>query len=390
MIERLAVVLALSGTGLVGCIGPGDENVDEQTFAHTPHYRTGEEGQGILLKGDVVGLDGVLFTNVSIGGKAITNVHLEKGELVGTKVTLRWPLGTLSEVVRGLGFKNARMQAVRGATTYSLRIDNVTANPIHPVTAASYDPTGGSFFYRVSYISQYGVPPDSYDQWSPLCDPDVLGKKQDPEHEHYSYDAIASAGVWNAKGNLSSSTTRFTFGCMSGAIGKCGGFGYLPWKSGAAGKPMSHMIQACTRMVRADYCGDGHSNTYTGTAINGFDTLPVHYMTDDNDYPTPSTMSFEAAWRPEGAVCLSRARWLNLPPPEGMCGDDTLGPFTWVDHDPGAFERVQNFCDTPAEALAAGQPWLTQGPPLFLNESYIQRFPSTPIILQPPIGTIAR
>jgi ADYC domain len=45
----------------------------------------------------------------------------------------------------------------------------------------------------------------------------------------------------------------FEFVCTAGARGKCVRFGYLPWASAA----MRDIYNACVRMVRADYCGEG-------------------------------------------------------------------------------------------------------------------------------------
>jgi ADYC domain-containing protein len=44
-------------------------------------------------------------------------------------------------------------------------------------------------------------------------------------------------------------------------------FGYKPWRE-AAGKPRWDYHQACVRMVRADYAGDGIGHTRDGTLID--------------------------------------------------------------------------------------------------------------------------
>jgi hypothetical protein len=76
--------------------------------------------------------------------------------------------------------------------------------------------------------------------------------------------------------------------------------------------------EACVRMLRADYCGDGRSWTRDGTLID---------IWDDDGIQKPDTLadptfSFEAGWGPEGAVCVARTRIpekLTLPEISTMC-----------------------------------------------------------------------
>jgi hypothetical protein len=55
-------------------------------------------------------------------------------------------------------------------------------------------------------------------------------------------------------------------------------------------------------MVRADYCGDGHSFTRDGTLIDLYDRLGIQ-----KDEPGPG-MRFEAGWGKDGATCVARVR----------------------------------------------------------------------------------
>ena len=57
-------------------------------------------------------------------------------------------------------------------------------------------------------------------------------------------------------------------------MGKCILWGYQPWStkneckgSKCRTQALDPWLQACTRMVRADYCGDGRSYTFDGTPI---------------------------------------------------------------------------------------------------------------------------
>ncbi|PCC70575.1 hypothetical protein SAMN02745121_05540 [Nannocystis exedens] len=98
-----------------------------------------------------------------------------------------------------------------------------------------------------------------------------------------------------------------TFACKDGALAKCVLFGYRPWAT-VNGVSLADYHQACTRMVRADYCGDGQSHTTLGTPIHVLDQLGIQ----NADANTPYVV--EAEWGPNGAVCLnpSNARKPNL------------------------------------------------------------------------------
>ena len=87
--------------------------------------------------------------------------------------------------------------------------------------------------------------------------------------------------------------------CTSGAEGKCILLGYRPWESVGA-TSLRDIHAACIRMIRADYGGDGTSHTRDGTLIAFRDNLGIR------DFPADNDMPFEAAWGPDGAVCVAR------------------------------------------------------------------------------------
>jgi hypothetical protein len=92
--------------------------------------------------------------------------------------------------------------------------------------------------------------------------------------------------------------------CTSGAQGKCVRFGYHPWETASDGRPMREYYNACVRMMRADYCGDGRSWTRDGTLIDMWDDHGIQKLSTETD----RAFSFEAGWKPEGAVCVAHAR----------------------------------------------------------------------------------
>ena len=87
-------------------------------------------------------------------------------------------------------------------------------------------------------------------------------------------------------------------------------------------------------MVRADYCGDGTGHTRDGTPIDIFDTIGIQA-----DEPA-SGMTFEAAWRADGAVCVRHTR---LP--------DVLDTTTLAANCPRLKHAIGKTCDEAAPAL---------------------------------------
>lgn len=90
---------------------------------------------------------------------------------------------------------------------------------------------------------------------------------------------------------------QFELVCTSGARGKCIRFGYRPWEPAER-----DLYAACTRMVRADYCGDAVATTRNGMLIDLYDDRRIEAA--DND----PAQEFEAGWTPHGAVCVRHVR----------------------------------------------------------------------------------
>lgn len=159
---------------------------------------------------------------------------------------------------------------------YTLRVDDVQLDP--------NDPNGDVYLYLLSF--KLG----DAQEWSPAC-ADGYG---DP------VEAIALQNHWDAEtGERVDDPDTFTFACRDGAIGKCVAFGYRPWAT-AGSTSLADYHQACTRMVRADYCGDGVPHTLNGTTIDIADTLNPPIQTFASHWPV------EAEWGPDGAVCMTQ------------------------------------------------------------------------------------
>jgi hypothetical protein len=108
-------------------------------------------------------------------------------------------------------------------------------------------------------------------------------------------------GTWDDRGNHLKSD-HFSITCAHAPMGKCVRWGYKYWKAGPGGKSLWDYYQACYRMTRADYCGDGITHTEDGRAIDLFDNLDLN-----REDPTIK-LQFEAAWGRDGALCVARTR----------------------------------------------------------------------------------
>ena len=95
--------------------------------------------------------------------------------------------------------------------------------------------------------------------------------------------------------------TGFGFTCTGGAEGKCILMGYRPWQS-SPDVPMRDLHAACVHMMRADYGGDDRPTTRDGTQINIYDRFGIQ------EASVAPAMTFEAAWGPDGAVCVAHPR----------------------------------------------------------------------------------
>ena len=111
--------------------------------------------------------------------------------------------------------------------------------------------------------------------------------------------AIALSSIWDEDGTRREVAESFTFACSRGVLARCVDWGYRPWQS-HKDQPLGDYHQACMRMVRADYCGNGKGRE--GQPIEFYDELGIKSLDPKSSQP------FEAAWTPEGAYCVNRPR----------------------------------------------------------------------------------
>jgi len=211
-------------------------------------------------------LNGTNLNGVSLGGTTLSGVRLIGAQLVASDGQ--------GNTLRGDDLIGAQLTGtLDNGDTLPLRIDDVTRGQ-----GANTD----IYYYAVSYQRGDG-------SWGDLC--------VDPE-SGVTTTALPLAGRWNyAQGVAGGGAhiadgSSFTFACRGGALAKCAEWGYKPWQS-VQGVSLAAHHQTCTRVVRADYCGDGTSHTQNGQLINLYDALGVQ----DDTRPWLG----EASWDENGA-----------------------------------------------------------------------------------------
>jgi hypothetical protein len=327
-------IIRVAALCLAACSPELAQEVDEQAFMS----QQGTELQGLVLLGTQLQgmtLQGFRFAGATLNGAALANLRLDKGELVAelNQVTLR---GTaLANAHLFADAQNPNVHPPRNAIVEYQITGIVAEDPI-------YDPThtGATFLYTLAQNV------DNTETWQPACPVDTDGRRA----------AIALADTWNERGDRNSSAPLFTFGCTTGAIAKCYRWGYRPWVTGFGNLAITHWT--CTRLARADYCGDGVPHTQNGTLINLWDNLGAPGPIVARG-PTPPGMTFEAAWDQHGALCLSHARWNAGGTVVAAACPNRLRP-------PGQGMQPGTVCDNIAEALMH-----SGGPGRLFNESVI-------------------
>jgi len=210
-------------------------------------------------------LNGRELNGSRLGG-ALGEVSLSELWLEGSELVARAGDGS---VVRGAALVGARLGSEGTPVRY--RIDAVAS-------------AGDVWSYQVSYFNIW--------RWSPLCDD---GASSIPLEGRWDYRRAVEGG-----GSHVPTPGVLTFACEDAALGKCVNMGYAPWRTDAQGGSLAAHHQACTRMLRADYCGDGRSFTKDGFTINIYDGVGVQADTEG--------WTLEAEWNEQGAVCLDGRR----------------------------------------------------------------------------------
>lgn len=261
------------------------------------------QGNGVRLNGEY--LNGAHLNGVYLNGVALNGVRLNGNALGGTLLSDVRVDGSVISARRGL-------QRISGAalvgSIFSATLSDGSAAEVRIDGFAELSPPHAAhdvFTYDV--VSR----PVGSPTWTPLCGMEAGARVR----------AIAMAGRWDYRvgvvggGSKIADPNALTFACRGAAIAKCVEMGYKPWAttsvcSGGSCSTVSlaDHHQACTRLIRADYCGNGEAHTRNGRPVNVFDGLGIQ-----ND--TQLLWLMEAEWDAQGARCISidRRQLLDIP-----------------------------------------------------------------------------
>lgn len=141
-------------------------------------------------------------------------------------------------------------------------------------------------------LHEFSVQDPATGGWNNFCQPDPKGLRK----------AFPMRGALGDNAEYDAEAPGFSISCTSGAQAKCVRWGYRPWKPDPAGVRMIDLYRSCMRMTRADYCGNDRPYTRDGMRIDMYDNFGIQQ-------PDPVTeLTFEAAWGPQGAICLHHVR----------------------------------------------------------------------------------
>ena len=289
--------------------------------------------QGLSLQG--LSLQGLSLQGLSLQGLSLQGVYLSSIALDGSLLKGLLSNGT---VISGRDFIGLTFTVSGNNPTprsYTFRIDNVTKDTTHGMNDV--------WLYHIS------VKEGTQGSFSSIC--------MDPAGNDHDLIPIVGAYWDEATGNRIDKADALTLGCLGGVIGKCARIGYRPWATGTQCKdskgkncspvPLKDHHQACTRMFRADYCGNGQGYTKDGTIIDVFDYLDPAIQLREEKW------TFEARWLPTGAMCVSQERHPELGF-TGKCKDSkgkerTLRPCNPYEEDKGLV--VSTFNGTGATGI---------------------------------------
>lgn len=205
--------------------------------------------------------------------------------------------GTMLKVPRGDG-TIAEGQDLVGAIIVGFDPD--TLSPVRvridDIEKDKRDKTGDIYLYGLSVWNAQSS------AWENHCKADPSGIAK----------GFPIAGTWDENGRHLPSKTQFIVACTSGVYGKCVVAGYKPWSKTKDGVSLWDAHQACTRMLRADYCGTGKGNTVNNIPIVIYDRLGINPAKPGDNH------TFEAAWTADGAGCIAKTRIPDLATAEAI------------------------------------------------------------------------
>jgi hypothetical protein len=275
-IKELAMRIGMSVSTLsivlfLGACAIGDQPLEVGSTSEEVVSPNGMTLNGMTLNG--MTLNGMTLNGMTLNGMTLNGMTLNGMTLNG--MTLNG--SELSGVSGGVYYGGEDLVGAKvlgqlsNGSTLQLRIDSAKVLPAPNDDVWAYEVLAGG----------------DNNTWQPLCG----------TVDGFPILAVPLSGTWNYQsgvsggGSKTASTTSFTFACRGTALAKCVELGYKPWDS-----DLEDHHQACTRMLRADYCGDGTPGTTNGRVINTYDDVGVQADTE--------SWGVDAEWDADGARCV--------------------------------------------------------------------------------------
>jgi hypothetical protein len=268
----------------------------------------------VAIPAGVAGTDAAPVQTLEVQTLEVQTLEVQTLEVEGTRFKITLADG---RVLRSPDLIGANLLIDQGNRLLRVRLDGIEADPDDKrAEVADAD--------RIWLHSLSVEAPDG--SWEPLCQAGPDGRRQ----------AIPVRGRFAAvDGRFAGGEAgAFELACTGGAMGKCIRFGYHPWQTRAwpahalyqqavnqralneqalnenalrqqtdASSPSYlTLYNACLRMVRADYGGDGNGTTRNGMRIDLYDVRGIEVPAND------PRMAFEAGWTDAGAVCVNHPR----------------------------------------------------------------------------------
>lgn len=290
LLVALLSTLSVLSTACTMEVNGNSEELNEESVSEAGNeiiIGNGDRLSGLVLSGAMANgalLNGVQFAGMTLSGEAISNVSVDGTALRGTL-----PSG---QIISGTDFIGARMTGnLSDGTNVTMVILDI---------APSSDPE--ILFYNMAYEAPDG-------SHTPVCGTDengadILGYPLSGRWDHSVGTATGGSHI--------DDTVRFGIACRGAAIAKCVELGFKPWSetqecnasNDCHTVSLKDLHQACTRMIRADYCGDGASHTSVGTEVDTFDAFGL--QSEDS-----VSWNLEAEWTQAGAQCVLQTRWVS-------------------------------------------------------------------------------
>jgi ADYC domain len=271
--------------------------------AHAGVHFQGVHFQGTALHPGLQGQQLVVVHAQADGAPMRVEISSFRGDRVAVRVHGPAASEVRAAEIHPTALVNATWSATscddeRGCQEITYRIASVVRDD-STNTMIEHADNGDVWLYEIEY-AELGGPDDT--DWSPVCGGDGGDTA-----------GVFVDGLWHPDG--SRDDEGYTFSCLHGVIAKCvRSWGYKPWKTLPSEEhgdvSLAALHQMCTRVARADYCGDGNAHTRDGTLIDIFDGYGFNVR--DESMPFAAESGFDQ----DGARWVERPRWPTGEPME--------------------------------------------------------------------------